>query len=115
MLILSRKVGRNILIGPVGNPTMKVTPVVVANGQAGIEVDGSLHELQIEETVHIGDEISVTLLGTSGRVARLGVAAPADVPIHREEVALRIAAEQRESSARRRDAQFSRQVGRVQS
>ena len=41
----------------------------------------------------IGDEISVTVLGVKGNQVRLGVNAPRDVGVHREEVYQRIAKE----------------------
>lgn len=38
------------------------------------------------ETVVIGDGVSVTVLGVKGQQVRIGIAAPDDVAIHREEV-----------------------------
>lgn len=48
---------------------------------------------RVGETVMIGDEVTVTVLGVKGAQVRLGVAAPKDVAVHRSEVAERIAAE----------------------
>lgn len=48
---------------------------------------------RIGETIQIGNEITVTVLGVKGNQVRLGTNAPRDMPIHREEVAARIAAE----------------------
>lgn len=45
------------------------------------------------QSIMIGDNIVVTILGISGNQVRLGISAPADIPVHREEVAQRIAAE----------------------
>ena len=45
------------------------------------------------ETLRIGDEVSVTILGTKGNQARIGINAPDDVAVHREEVFNAIAAE----------------------
>ena len=42
------------------------------------------------ETLIIGEEIRVTVLEVSGHQVRLGVTAPREVPVHREEVAERI-------------------------
>jgi carbon storage regulator len=38
------------------------------------------------ETVVIGDNVAVTVLGVKGQQVRIGIAAPDDVAIHREEV-----------------------------
>ena len=39
------------------------------------------------ETLIIGEDIRVTVLEVSGHQVRLGVTAPREVPVHREEVA----------------------------
>jgi carbon storage regulator len=45
---------------------------------------------RIGEAVIIGHEISVTVLSINGAQVRVGVNAPRDVPVHREEVYERI-------------------------
>jgi len=45
---------------------------------------------RVGESIMIGDEMSVTVLGVNANQVRIGVAAPKDVPIHREEVYERI-------------------------
>ncbi|MCO4320347.1 carbon storage regulator CsrA [Aliidiomarina quisquiliarum] len=42
------------------------------------------------ETLMIGDDIKVTILGVKGHQVRIGVSAPSDVPVHREEIYNRI-------------------------
>ena len=42
------------------------------------------------ETLHIGDNISVTVLEVRGNQAKIGVEAPKDIPVHREEIYLKI-------------------------
>lgn len=48
---------------------------------------------RVGETLMIGDEIMVTILGIKGNQVRIGVHAPKEVSIHREEVYQRIQAE----------------------
>ena len=52
---------------------------------------------RVGEKLMIGDDISVTVLGVKGNQVRIGVHAPADVSVHREEIFERIRAE-RESA-----------------
>lgn len=42
------------------------------------------------ERIQIGDEINVTVVEIRGSKVRLGFTAPNEVPIHREEVYLRV-------------------------
>jgi carbon storage regulator len=46
------------------------------------------------ESIKIGDDVTVTVLGIKGGQVRLGFSAPPNVPVHREEVYERIKAQQ---------------------
>ena len=41
---------------------------------------------RVGETLMIGDEMTVTVLGVKGNQVRIGVNAPKDVAVHREEI-----------------------------
>ena len=49
---------------------------------------------RVGETLMVGDEITVTVLGVKGHQVRIGVNAPRDVAVHREEIYERIKNEQ---------------------
>lgn len=49
---------------------------------------------RIGETVVIGDDVDITVLGVRGNQVRLGVKAPREVSVHREEIYERICDEQ---------------------
>ena len=45
---------------------------------------------RVGETLIIGDDVSITVLGVKGNQVRVGINAPKDVSVHREEIYERI-------------------------
>jgi carbon storage regulator len=54
---------------------------------------------RVGETLMIGDDVTVTVLGVKGNQVRIGVNAPRDVAVHREEIYERIKREQAQQAA----------------
>ncbi|WP_407276153.1 carbon storage regulator CsrA [Halothiobacillus sp. DCM-1] len=45
---------------------------------------------RIGEVLRVGDDVSITVLGIKGNQVRIGIDAPKDVSVHREEIYQRI-------------------------
>ncbi len=56
---------------------------------------------RIGETLMVGDDVTVTVLGVKGNQVRIGVNAPKDVAVHREEIYQRI---QKERDSENKDS-----------
>ncbi|MCC5794342.1 MAG: carbon storage regulator CsrA [Chromatiales bacterium] len=54
---------------------------------------------RVGESVIIGNDVDITVLGVKGNQVRIGVKAPRDVAVHREEIYQRICKEQQNGAA----------------
>lgn len=54
---------------------------------------------RVGETLMIGESVSVTVLGVKGNQVRIGITAPKDVAVHREEIYQRIHGEEGAAAA----------------
>lgn len=53
---------------------------------------------KLGESINIGDEIRVSVLGIRGRQVRLGIEAPGNIVVHREEIYMKIQSENRKAA-----------------
>ena len=59
---------------------------------------------RVGETVMIGDDVTITVLGVKGNQVRVGINAPKNVAVHREEIYERIKREQQSDATEHSDS-----------
>ncbi len=67
---------------------------------------------KINQSIMIGDDIEITVLSNDGVKVRLGIQAPAGIPVHRDEIYYEIQAERQEQGGERRDLLRKRERAR---
>ena len=55
---------------------------------------------RVNETLMIGDDVTLTVLGVKGNQIRIGISAPKEVAVHREEIYDRIKAEMHQGTCK---------------
>ena len=68
---------------------LRDVPVIKYSNKRG-DVGMLILTRRVGETLMIGDDVAVTVLGVKGNQVRIGVKAPRDVSVHREEIYDRI-------------------------
>jgi carbon storage regulator len=78
---------------------LKAVLFAIGGGNSWKKVNMLILTRKLGESVTIGDDIKITILGVRGRQVRLGIIAPQKVTIHREEIYFKIQEENKRAVA----------------
>ena len=85
MLVLARRQGESLIIAD----DIKITVLIIYKTQIKLEVNSEVVTVKLEGNITIGDGITIKLIKLDTNQVKLGIEAPEDVSIKREEVYLK--------------------------
>ena len=85
MLVLTRRQGESLIIAD----DIKITVLIIYKAQIKLKVNSEVATLHLEESMSIADGVTVRLIKMDTNQVKLGIEAPEDVNIKREEVYLK--------------------------
>ena len=66
------------------------------------------------ESIHLGDNVRITVLSCNGRSVKIGIVAPSHIIVHREEIYQKIVKENRRAAANTKRFNVLREFGAFQ-
>ncbi|MGR3174707.1 MAG: carbon storage regulator [Candidatus Scalindua sp.] len=85
MLVLARRQGESLIIAD----DIKITVLIIYKAKIKMGVNSEVVTVKLRESISIGDGITIRLIKMDTNQVKLGIEAPEDVSIKREEVYLK--------------------------
>jgi carbon storage regulator len=79
-------------------PAQRLSNILYITNDYRMEADMLVLTRRVGESLTVGDEIKVTILGVKGNQVRVGIDAPRDLPVMREELKRRLEGETDDAS-----------------
>ncbi len=111
-LVVTRSRGQRIVIGD--STIISIRDIGAYCVDLEITVGGRAlpsKVMQVNEVVPLNHDISLSLVSANGSKCRIRITAPTDIPVHRESVALQIAAEAAASAPIARRSDLAEEIG----